>query len=170
MSSSTAVQTSSTPSSDFNSVFDAALSEYKKKTSGGLLEHPLAEQLKRCDSIGAISAILQGQAREFQQFRDGDQRLMKWINPMVDVLFTFSATLGEVASIVCPLNLVLSHLKCILMLLCRRSPLQAPSLRASVYSFLSVLLLPVFVDPSYHRRFIDCKRCESEPRCAGRSV
>jgi hypothetical protein len=102
MSSSTAYPMPSIPSSDFNSILDAALNEYQKKTSRGLLEHPLAEQVKRCDSIGAISAILQSQAREFQQFRDGDQRLMKWINPMVEVLSTFSATLGGVASIVRP--------------------------------------------------------------------
>jgi hypothetical protein len=93
-------QTPLTPSSDFNSILEAALNEYKTKTGRGLLDHPLAEQVKRCDSIGAISTILQGQAREFQQFRDGDQRLMKWINPIVDVLSTFSETLGGVASIV----------------------------------------------------------------------
>jgi hypothetical protein len=101
MSSSTACQKPSIPSSDFNSILDTALSEYKK-TGSGLLEHPLAEQVKRCNSIGAISAILQGQAREFQQFRDGDQRLMRWINPMVDALSTFSETLGGAASIVRP--------------------------------------------------------------------
>jgi hypothetical protein len=102
MSFSTAGQTSRTPSSDFNSILNAALNEYKKKTGGGLLEHPLADKVRRCDSIGAISAILQGQAREFEQFRDGDQRLIKWINPMVDVLSTFSETFGGVASIVRP--------------------------------------------------------------------
>ena len=91
-----------TLSSSFTSILDAALSEYKRTTGTELLEHPLATEVKRCDSIGAISAILQGQAREFQRFRDGDPRLMKWISPMVDVLSTFSGTLGGVASIVCP--------------------------------------------------------------------
>jgi hypothetical protein len=110
MSSSTANQTSRIPSSDLNSILDAALSEYKKKTESGLLEHPLAEQVKRCDSIGAISAILQGQAGEFRQFRDGDQRLMKWINPIVEVISRFSETLGGVASIVRPRNPVRNHL------------------------------------------------------------
>ena len=38
----------------------------------------------------------------FQQFKDGDQRLMRWINPIVDVLSTFSDTLGGVASMVRP--------------------------------------------------------------------
>jgi hypothetical protein len=102
MSSSTAGPTPRTPSSALNAILDAALNEYKETTGGGLLEHPLAAEVRRCDSIGAISAILQGQAREFEQFRDGDHRLMKWINPMVDVLSTFSETIGGVAGIVRP--------------------------------------------------------------------
>ncbi|KAH9034483.1 hypothetical protein EDB85DRAFT_1889789 [Lactarius pseudohatsudake] len=85
----------STPSSDFGSILDAALCEYKKKTGKELLDHPLATELQHCDSVDVILAIFQGQAEAFQQFRDGDQMLMKWISPMVDVLFTFSGTLSE---------------------------------------------------------------------------
>jgi hypothetical protein len=92
----------STSSSNFNSILDAALSEYKKTTGGDLFEHPLAAEVKRCDSIASISALLQDQARDCQRYRDGDQRLMRWINPVVDVLSRFSETLGGVASIVCP--------------------------------------------------------------------
>ena len=102
MSSSIVGQTPRIPSSDFNLILDAALKEYKKKTGVQLLEHPLAAQVEQCDSISAISAILEDQAREFQQFRDGDLRSMKWINPMVDYLSRFSETLGVVASIVRP--------------------------------------------------------------------
>ncbi|KAH9025577.1 hypothetical protein EDB85DRAFT_1893788 [Lactarius pseudohatsudake] len=90
--------TTATPS-DFKSILDAALSEYKKKTGKELLDHPLAAEVQRCDSVDAILALFQGQAKAFQQFRDSDQRLMKWINPVVDVLFTFSATLSEGVSL-----------------------------------------------------------------------
>ena len=138
MSSPTAGQTASTPPSDLNSILEAALNEYKKTTGGGLLEHPLAEEVKECDSIGAISAILQCQARGFQQFKDGNQRIMKWIDPMVDALSTFSETLGGAASIVRPGNPVRGHLKYILMLLCRPSHLQVSSLLGLEYSCLSV--------------------------------
>ncbi|KAH9014257.1 hypothetical protein EDB84DRAFT_1443925 [Lactarius hengduanensis] len=100
MSSSTPGQTA-TPS-DFKSVLDAALSEYKKKTGKDLHDHPLATEVQRCDSVDAIKAIFQGQAKAFQRFRDGDQRLMKWISPVVDVLYTFSGTLGEVAGMAFP--------------------------------------------------------------------
>ncbi|KAH9009139.1 hypothetical protein EDB84DRAFT_1446463 [Lactarius hengduanensis] len=93
---STSGQTS-TPSSDFKSILDAALSEYKKETGKQLFDHPLATELQQCDTVNAILAIFQDQAEAFQQFRAGDQRLMKWISPVVDVLYTFSETLGGVA-------------------------------------------------------------------------
>ncbi|KAH9025604.1 hypothetical protein EDB85DRAFT_2149688 [Lactarius pseudohatsudake] len=90
--------TTATPS-DFKSILDAALTEYKNKTGKELLDHPLAAEVQRCDSVDAILALFQGQAKAFQQFRDSDQRLMKWINPVVDVLFTFSGTLSEGVSL-----------------------------------------------------------------------
>jgi hypothetical protein len=105
MSSSTTCQTS-TPSSDFKSILDAglrhALSEYKNKTGKPLLDQPLASELQRCDSVDAILAVFRGQAEAFQQFRDGDPRLMRWINPIVDVLYTFSGTFGDTAGAVRP--------------------------------------------------------------------
>ena len=103
--------TTSTSSSNFKSILDAALShalrEYKEKTGNQLLDHPLATEVQRCDSADAILTILQGQAEAFQQFRSGDQRLMTWISPVVDILFTFSETLGGVAGMVPSLRTVL---------------------------------------------------------------
>ncbi|KAH9061939.1 hypothetical protein EDB87DRAFT_1821501 [Lactarius vividus] len=101
MSLSTSGQTS-TLSSDFRSILDAALEKYKKKTGKQLFSHPLATDLQQCDSVDAILAIFQSQAEAFQQFRDGDQSLMGRIRPVVDVLYTFSGTLGEVAGITFP--------------------------------------------------------------------
>jgi hypothetical protein len=102
MSSSTSGQTST----DFNSILNAGLSraliEYKNKTGKPLLDRPLATELQRCDSVDAIKAVFQVQAEAFRQFRDGDKRLMKWINPVVDVLPTFSDTIGGAAGIVRP--------------------------------------------------------------------
>ncbi|KAN0128200.1 CHAT domain containing protein [Lactarius tabidus] len=104
MSSSMPDQTSN--SSPGKLVLDAALSdalnEYKAKTGHELLIHPLAAEVQRCDSVDAILAIFQGQAEALKQFRAGDQRLMKWISPVVDVLFKFSATIGGVASVAFP--------------------------------------------------------------------
>ena len=90
-------------SSDFRSILDSAykqaLSKYKKKTGKDLLNHPLATKLQRCDSVDDILAIFQGQAKEFQQFRDG---LMERISPVVTVLHKFSKTAGDVAGTVRP--------------------------------------------------------------------
>ncbi len=87
-------------SSNFNPILDAALIEYKKKTGKDLLDHPLATELQVCHSVDAILAIHRGQASGFKQFRDGDQRLMKWIGPLVHVLFAFSDTLREGVALV----------------------------------------------------------------------
>ena len=86
----------STSSSNFKSILDTALSEYKKKTGKELLDHPLATEVQQCDSVDAIKAIFQRQAEAFQQFRDGDRRLMKWINPVVDVLHKIYEEVGNV--------------------------------------------------------------------------
>ncbi|KAF8259597.1 hypothetical protein EI94DRAFT_1706993 [Lactarius quietus] len=84
----------STPLSSFKSILDEALSEYKKNTGMELLDQPLASEVQHCDTVAAVLTILQDQAKAFQQFEDGDQRLMKWIGPSVQVLFAFSGTLG----------------------------------------------------------------------------
>ncbi|KAN0141468.1 hypothetical protein V8E53_000713 [Lactarius tabidus] len=94
------------PSLDFKLILDAglsrALSEYEKKTRKPLFDHSLATQLQQCDSVDAIKAIFRGQVDAFQKFRDGDQRLMEWINPVVDVLSAFSDIIGAAAGIAFP--------------------------------------------------------------------
>ena len=104
MSLSTSGQTST--SLDFKSILDAglsrALSEYENQTGEPLLDHPLSIELKQCDSVDSIKAVFQVQAEAFQQFRDGDKRLTKWINPVVDVLSTLSDTIGGAAGVVRP--------------------------------------------------------------------
>jgi hypothetical protein len=82
-------------SSNFQSLFNAALKEYEKKTKKDLLAHPLAAKLQSCYSITAILTTLQDQVEQFDQRRRGDERLTKWLNPTVNVLYAFSATLGE---------------------------------------------------------------------------
>jgi hypothetical protein len=130
------------PPSDFKPILDAALSEYKKKTGKELLDDPLATELRRCVSVDAILAILHGQAKAFQQFRDGDKRLMKWIGPLVHVLFAFSETLGEGVSLVRRLrDRIHGDLKYTLTSFHRRSPLQKQSL-LGLASFLAFVFSP----------------------------
>ena len=86
-------------SSQFKTILDAALSDYKTKTGNDLTDNPLAKELQICESSEAVLDIIQRQAKAFDKFRNGDKWLMKWIGPSVDVLFTIS-TLGAGVSIV----------------------------------------------------------------------
>jgi hypothetical protein len=67
----------------------------KKKTGSDLTNNSLAKELQGCESSEAILDIIQREAKAFDKFRDGDNRLMKWIGPSVGVLYTISATLGQ---------------------------------------------------------------------------
>jgi hypothetical protein len=77
------------------SIFDASLQSYNNKTKNKLLDHPLATQLQTCDSPNAVLSVLQDLIQQFDQRRTSDERLNNWLNPTVNVLYTFSATLGE---------------------------------------------------------------------------
>ncbi|KAI0249056.1 hypothetical protein BJV78DRAFT_1284306 [Lactifluus subvellereus] len=81
--------------SNFASIFKRAAKEYKKLTKKDLRTHPFAAQFDRCDSPDAVLAVFRGQAQTFEEYRKGDDGLMKWLDPTVNVLFTLSATLGE---------------------------------------------------------------------------
>ncbi|KAH9969808.1 hypothetical protein BC827DRAFT_35511 [Russula dissimulans] len=85
----------STPTSfNFQSVLNAALEKYENKTRNKLLTHPLAAQLQSCSSPTEILSILEGLVQQFDQGRSHDDRLQSWLNPTVNVLYAFSATLG----------------------------------------------------------------------------
>ncbi|KAH9009821.1 hypothetical protein EDB84DRAFT_1570969 [Lactarius hengduanensis] len=85
----------STSSSNFQFIFNAALKAYEKKTKKDLLAHPLAAQLQACNSPADILVVLQDKVKELDQSRSADERLSRWLNPTIDVLYAFSATLGE---------------------------------------------------------------------------
>ena len=86
---------SSTPTTNFETIFTAALKEYKKQTKRDISSHPLAAQLQSCDSPSAILAVLQARAQKFGQSQSDDEKWIKWVDPTVNVLFAFSATLGN---------------------------------------------------------------------------
>ncbi|KAN0128644.1 hypothetical protein V8E53_013563 [Lactarius tabidus] len=84
----------STSSPNFQSIFYAALKTYEKKTKKDLLAHPLAAQLQACKSPGDILAVLQDKVNELDQSRSADERLSQWLNPTINVLYSFSAMIG----------------------------------------------------------------------------
>jgi hypothetical protein len=85
---------SQTPS-DIPSIFNTALEAYKKKTGKDLTSHPLFTELTTCDSANAILTVLRNQVPVFDQPSNRDDKFTKWLNPTVNVLYVFSATLGE---------------------------------------------------------------------------
>ena len=91
--------TPSGSSSNIESIFNAALKSYKKKTKKDLKNHDLFKQLESCDSPAAILAVFQAaQFDDSQMARD--ERLKKWLVPTINVLCAFSETLGEGISLV----------------------------------------------------------------------
>ncbi len=79
----------------FDEIFDAAVKAYEEKTKKDLLAHPLAARLKSCSSPSDIIAVLQDKAEELGQPTSRDERLSRWLNPTINVLYAFSVTLGE---------------------------------------------------------------------------
>jgi hypothetical protein len=91
-------------STSFQLLFKAALQDYENQTGTKLDQHPLAEQLKCCDSVESITSVLQDHARKFQEFRGEDGKIMKSLKCAVHVLYTLSTStaLSEGIGIVCP--------------------------------------------------------------------
>ncbi|KAN0128615.1 hypothetical protein V8E53_013534 [Lactarius tabidus] len=95
----------STSSPNFQPIFDVALKAYEKKTKDDLITHPLAEQLQACKSPDDILAVLQDRVKEFDQSRS--ERLSRWLNPTINVLFAFSSALGAgVGLVFSPVNVI----------------------------------------------------------------
>ena len=90
------------PSSpNFQLILNSALKAYEKQTKRDLLAHPLATQLQACQSPSSIIVVLQQQVQQLNQSRATEDRLTKWLDPTVNVLYTFSVILGDGVSLVC---------------------------------------------------------------------
>ena len=97
--------TSSTSSSNYQSIFDNAIEAYEKKTKRDLRSHPLLDKLQNCDSPDAVLSVLYEQIPGFDQSRGTDHKLTKWLNPTVNVLCTFSGVIGGGISLASPKEL-----------------------------------------------------------------
>jgi hypothetical protein len=85
----------STSRENLDSIFNAALRTYKKKTGKDITSHPLATELQSCDSPDAILAILREQIPVPDQSQNCSETFAKSLIPTVNVLYTLSDTLGE---------------------------------------------------------------------------
>ena len=91
---------STSSNSNYQSIFDNALEAYKRKTKKDLRSHPLFAKLETCNSPGAILTTLREQISQQDQSRGLDDKLTKWLNPTVNVIYNFSQAIGEGVSLV----------------------------------------------------------------------
>ena len=97
---STSNHTTDPSTSNFLAIFDTASREYKSLTKKDLATHPLAAAIEGYNSPDSILNVFRKQASAFDKFRKGDDKLMEGLTPIVNILFTFSETLGEGAGLV----------------------------------------------------------------------
>lgn len=95
-----ATPTPSSSESSFQSILNAALDAYEKKTKNKLLTHPLIAQLRSSDSPDVILTVLRDLIQKFDKSRGNNERLSSWLDPTVNVLYAFSATLSAGVSLV----------------------------------------------------------------------
>ena len=88
-------QTTDPSISNFTAIFDAASQEYKALTKKDLATHPFAAAIEDRNSPDSILNVFRNQAQAFDAFFKGDDKLMASLTPIVNILFTFSETLGE---------------------------------------------------------------------------
>ena len=89
------VPSQSTSRSNLDSIFNAALKTYKKKTGKDITSHPLATELQSCDSPDEILAVLRNQIPMLNQSQSGNETFANCLFPTVNVLYNLSNTLGE---------------------------------------------------------------------------
>jgi hypothetical protein len=100
MSTAPTAPSTSTSQSSFVSIFNAALESYKCKTKKDLASHPLLPSLQPCESPEAVLTVLRDQVPAFNQSQSCDDGLTKWVTPTVNVLYSFSGTIGQGAGLV----------------------------------------------------------------------
>ena len=84
-------------------MLDAAIIKYKKKTGKDLQAIWLASELQTCKSVDSVLDVLQDQANTLD--RSDNQKLIRWIDPLVHVLSTFLDSLGDGVILVCIMNI-----------------------------------------------------------------
>ena len=85
-------------------VFDSALKTYENKTGITLVEHSLSVELRTCDTVESITALVQQQASALiGNEPQGKDRVMTSINYIISISIKLYATdpLGYAIGLVC---------------------------------------------------------------------
>ena len=128
-------------SSDYQFIFDSALNAYKKKTGKDLTKDPLLGSFETCQSPDAVLTILRAQIR-----RPGnrDDKLTTWLDPTVNVISAFSATVGSGVGLVSVVKKRADQLPiCVLIFI-----LEAYPPARVIFTSIGILLsVSIYVDP-----------------------
>ena len=81
-------------SSKLHATFEASLIDYEKKTEKNLLTHPLMARLQDCNSRADTLVVLRSHVAQFEQTTSADDKLIKWLDPIVNVLFVSSSVIS----------------------------------------------------------------------------
>ncbi|KAF8266831.1 hypothetical protein EI94DRAFT_1701469 [Lactarius quietus] len=87
---------SSSSSSNMHDTIEASLTKYEEQTKKDLRTHPLMAKLKidAYKSPAEILAVFRTQVEQFKDFASGDDKLMKSLDPIVNVLNASSSVIG----------------------------------------------------------------------------
>jgi hypothetical protein len=83
-----------TSCSNYQPIFDGAIEAYERKTGKDLTKDPLLRTLETCNSPDAVLTTLRAQIFGPGQSQSGTDKLTTWLEPTVNVINVFSATIG----------------------------------------------------------------------------
>jgi hypothetical protein len=90
----------SVSTSNIPKTFQAACDEYEKITGYDLHAHPFTTELDNCNTPDGILDLVRIQVQTVIKCRTDHEKLLAYLNRMVNMLFTFSATLGQAVRLV----------------------------------------------------------------------
>jgi hypothetical protein len=82
----------------FEAPFNDALAKYTQQTGKNLLDDPLAFKIDSCGSPQSFLAILLDQAKEFEEVKNGNPKLMNRLQSVVNDLHALSASAAAVTT------------------------------------------------------------------------
>ncbi|KAH9046108.1 hypothetical protein EDB84DRAFT_1467680 [Lactarius hengduanensis] len=77
-----------------------ALDNYAEKMMINLKDNPFAEEIKGCDSPGAVLQLLERNRNDFKEYRDKNRKFIDCLNPVVRFVHSFSGVLDGATSLV----------------------------------------------------------------------
>lgn len=86
--------------SEYTRLFGPAMNKYKKLTGQDLDTHTHSSNIDKFESKGTVLEVLRDQMEGFDEVHEGNERLMMWLESIIDILCMVSAKLGESTEVV----------------------------------------------------------------------